>query len=77
MLKAIAEFQVIERVNNEDTGIVVDIFDKKDKIKVIEIADDKRVTVYYGTAKNFLNKLRWAHQFLDSKKLEKFKNWRK
>lgn len=56
MIKAIAEFQVIE--SNQDTGVVVDIFDKEDKIKVIEIADDKRVTVYYGTAKNFLTKLR-------------------
>lgn len=77
MLRSIAEFQIIEKINNQDMTTSVSIFDKADKIKIIRKADGSKMTAFEGTADEFLRKIQWAHQFLDSNKIKSLKNWRK
>ena len=77
MLKAIAEFQVIERIDGKTYPMKMNIFDEKDRIKIIRMVEGKKTTICDCTADEFLKRTAWNFAFLDSKKIDKMKNWRR
>ena len=69
-LLPIAEFIIIENVNGKDLESGMNIFDNKDKIKIVRKAGGSSATIYKGTAESFLKTISWAYQHLDWNKLE-------